>query len=80
MLSTLLEQNDEDVEIWYLIGWANYRLGDEGKDTARSYLNKAKKLYHKTKCQEPDLLKHVDELLEALGSGNDKAIEKGRFW
>ena len=70
MLSTLLEENDEDVDIWYLIGWANYRLGDEGKDAARSYLNKAKKLYKKTKCKDPDLLKHIDELLDALGAGN----------
>ena len=70
VLSTLLEENDEDVDIWYLIGWANYRLGDEGKDAARSYLNKAKKLYKKTKCKDPDLLKHIDELLDALGSGN----------
>ena len=69
VLSTLLEENDEDVDIWYLIGWANYRLGDEGKDTARSYLNKAKKLYKKTKCQDPELIKHIEELLECLGSG-----------
>lgn len=68
-MSTLLEENDEDIDIWYLIGWANYRLGEEGKDTARSYLSKAKKLYIKTKCEDPDLLKHIDELLEDLGPG-----------
>lgn len=71
VLETLIEENDECVDVWYLIGWANYLLGDDGKDTARSYLNKAKKLYKKTKCDDADLEKHIDELLEALGTGED---------
>ncbi|WAR24244.1 ACL4-like protein, partial [Mya arenaria] len=28
------EENDEIVDVWYLIGWANHLLGEEGKDTA----------------------------------------------
>ena len=52
-----------------MIGLANYPLGNEGKDTARSYLNKAKKVHKDTKCQDPELIKHIEELLESLGAG-----------
>lgn len=69
MLETLLEEDDEVVDVWYLIGWANYLLGDEGHDNARSYINKAKKLYVKTKCDDEELLKHIEELLGNLGAG-----------
>ncbi|XP_060595383.1 uncharacterized protein LOC132749586 [Ruditapes philippinarum] len=71
VLETLLEEDDENVEVWYLIGLANHHLGDEGRDNARSYLNKAKKVYNKTKCKDEDLLKHIEELLETLGAGDD---------
>lgn len=69
MLETLLEEDDENVEVWYLIGLAYNHQGDEGRDNARSYLNKAKKVYNKTKCKDEDLLKHIEELLETLGAG-----------
>ena len=69
VLETLLEEDDEAVDTWYLIGWASYLLGDKGKDNARSYLNKAKKLYKKIKCDDEELLKHIDELLESVGAG-----------
>ncbi|KAH3697071.1 uncharacterized protein LOC127862703 [Dreissena polymorpha] len=71
VLETLLEENDEVVDVWYLIGWANHELGDEGRDSARSYLNKALKVYRKSKCEDAELLKHIEELLETLGTGDD---------
>jgi len=58
------------VDVWYLIGWANYLLDNEdGHSNARSYLNKAKKLYTKKKYDDTELMKHIEELLEKLGAG-----------
>ncbi|KAL4235922.1 hypothetical protein ACF0H5_004312 [Mactra antiquata] len=71
VLETLLEEDDENIDVWYLIGWSNHLLGEDGKDNARSYLTKAKKLYVKTKCDDAELIKHIDELLESLGTGDD---------
>jgi len=35
VLETLLEENDEVVDVWYLIGWANHLLGEDYKENAR---------------------------------------------
>ncbi|XP_053394826.1 uncharacterized protein LOC123524457 isoform X2 [Mercenaria mercenaria] len=71
VLETLLEEDDENVNVWYLIGLANHHLGEEGQDNARSYFNKAKKVYNKTKCKDEELLKHIEELLDSIGTGDD---------
>ncbi|XP_041367293.1 probable assembly chaperone of rpl4 [Gigantopelta aegis] len=69
VLESLLDQNDEDPQVWYLLGWANFLQGDDYKENARFYLNKAKKVYHKVKMNDEELLKHIDELLCELGPG-----------
>jgi hypothetical protein len=40
----LLDENDEIPQVWYLIGWANYLMGEDFKGNARFYLNKCKKV------------------------------------
>lgn len=67
----LLDENDEVPQVWYLIGWANFLMGEDFKGNARFYLNKCKKLCVKLKYEDEELLKHVDELLAELGPGND---------
>lgn len=67
----LLDENDEVPQVWYLIGWANYLMGEDFKGNARFYLNKCKKLCIKLKYEDEELSKHVDELLSQIGPGND---------
>lgn len=74
ILEGLLEEDDEVIQVWYLLGWVCYLQAKEPeeeeafKDSARMYLRKAKKLYVKLKCDDPPLLEHVDQLLSELGA------------
>ncbi|KAE8596156.1 hypothetical protein XENTR_v10015990 [Xenopus tropicalis] len=73
VLEALLEEDDEVVQVWYLLGWVCYlqaKAPDEDeafKDSARTYLRKAKKLYHKLKSDDSQLGEHVEQLLSELG-------------
>ncbi|XP_018122790.1 probable assembly chaperone of rpl4 [Xenopus laevis] len=73
VLEALLEEDDEVVQVWYLLGWVFYlqaKAPDEDeafKDSARTYLRKAKKLYLKLKSDDSELMEHVEQLLSELG-------------
>ncbi|XP_053569991.1 uncharacterized protein LOC128660260 [Bombina bombina] len=77
ILEGLLEEDDEVIQVWYLLGWVCYlqaKAPDEEeafKDSARTYLRKAKKLYNKLKCDDSELLEHVEQLLSELGIDED---------
>ncbi|KAM4687774.1 uncharacterized protein O3C94_006221 [Discoglossus pictus] len=77
ILEGLLEEDDEVVQVWYLLGWVCYlqaKAPDEDeafKDSARTYLRKAKKLYNKLKCDDSQLLEHIQQLLSELGGDED---------
>lgn len=82
VLEGLLDENDEMVEVWHLLGWVNYQQGTDYYTNARHYLNKAKEVMKKTGDKDDDMLKHIDELLEKLGPGpseesDDDRIENG---
>ncbi|EEC05417.1 conserved hypothetical protein [Ixodes scapularis] len=42
VLDGLVEEDDEVVDVWYLLGWLNYLRAGEYMDNARFYLTKAK--------------------------------------
>ncbi|KAM4026896.1 uncharacterized protein ACNLHF_022776 [Anomaloglossus baeobatrachus] len=73
VLEGLLEEDDEVIQVWYLLGWVCYLQAKESeeeeafKDSARTYLRKAKKLYSKLKCDDSALLEHVEQILGDLG-------------
>ncbi|XP_072041927.1 uncharacterized protein [Amphiura filiformis] len=70
ILEGLLEEDDEVVQVWYMMGLVNvYRKTDETKPPARYYLNCAKRLYGKMDCDDGALLEHTEELLQELGPG-----------
>lgn len=71
VLEGLLDENEDDPQIWYMIGWANYLQGEDYKSNARFYLKKCKEVYVKTKYEDDGLLKHTEELLAELGPGDD---------
>lgn len=73
VLEGLLEEDDEVVQVWYLLGWVCFLQAKESaeeeafKDSARTYLRKAKKLYSKLQCDDSALLEHVEQILGDLG-------------
>ncbi|KAK7009586.1 TPR repeat-containing protein [Biomphalaria glabrata] len=67
VLETLLDEDDEVPDVWYLIGWANYLQGQEFYSNARHYLLKGKEVYVKVKYDDAGLLTHIEELLTELG-------------
>ncbi|XP_064614281.1 uncharacterized protein LOC135477974 [Liolophura sinensis] len=75
ILEGLLDENDEETEVWYLLGWLNYLQGEEYRGNARYYLRKAAQVYKKTKCEDKPLLKHTEELLVELGPGEEEENE-----
>ena len=44
VLETLLDEDDEVPDVWYLLGWANYLHGKDYYNNARHYLAKAKEV------------------------------------
>ncbi|XP_058878468.1 uncharacterized protein si:dkey-12j5.1 [Acipenser ruthenus] len=77
ILESLLEEDDEVVQVWYLLGWVCYLQVEKPeeteafKDSARTYLTKAKKLYVKVKCDDSPMLEHMEQLLAELRPGED---------
>ncbi|XP_046565671.1 probable assembly chaperone of rpl4 isoform X1 [Haliotis rubra] len=69
VLESLLDEDDEVPPVWYMLGWANYLQGQDFRENARYYLNKANKVYAKVKYEDADLLKHITDLLEEIGPG-----------
>ncbi|XP_069815582.1 uncharacterized protein [Dendropsophus ebraccatus] len=81
VLEGLLEEDDEVIQVWYLLGWVCYLQAKESaeeeeafKDSARTYLRKAKKLYSKLQCDDSALLEHVEQILADLGG--EEAAER----
>ncbi|CAH2282397.1 probable assembly chaperone of rpl4 [Pelobates cultripes] len=78
ILEVLLEEDDEVIQVWYLLGWVCYLQAkapdeeDTFKDSAKTYLRKAKKLYNKLKCDDSQLLEHVEQILSELGGGDEE--------
>ncbi|KAK3515634.1 hypothetical protein QTP70_025334 [Hemibagrus guttatus] len=89
VLEGLLEEDDEVVQVWYLLGWLYYLQADKPsaaedseslKKSARIYLTKAKKLYIKLQCDDAPMLEHTEQLLGELGGelvADDDADEAG---
>ncbi|XDV40360.1 hypothetical protein PO909_009453 [Leuciscus waleckii] len=80
VLEDLLEEDDEVVEVWYLLGWLFYLQLDKQdltnnsvnfRKSAWTYLSKAKKLYVKLRCEDAPMFEHTEQLLAELGGGDD---------
>lgn len=70
VLEQLLDEDDEVVVVWYMLGWINELKGDDYKSTAKYYLKKADELATKIKYEQKylddQLRNHIKELLEKL--------------
>eukprot|EP00088_Acartia_fossae_P065902 TRINITY_DN813_c0_g1_i1.p1 TRINITY_DN813_c0_g1~~TRINITY_DN813_c0_g1_i1.p1 ORF type:complete len:377 (-),score=93.86 TRINITY_DN813_c0_g1_i1:195-1325(-) len=70
ILDSLLEEDDEVVATWYLLGWTNYlrsKNENEYLGNARFYLNKALEVNKKASTDDAQMLEHIKTLLEELG-------------
>ncbi|XP_076372255.1 uncharacterized protein LOC143257448 [Tachypleus tridentatus] len=75
VLEGLVEEEDEVVDTWYLLGWMNYLRGQDYWGNSRFYLNNTKKLTAKFGADNPQILQHAEELLEEMGPGEDSEDE-----
>ncbi|XP_022240394.1 probable assembly chaperone of rpl4 isoform X2 [Limulus polyphemus] len=71
VLEGLVEEDDEVIDTWYLLGWMNYLRGQDYWGNSRFYLNNTKKLTAKFGVDNPQILQHAEELLEEMGPGED---------
>lgn len=67
VLDGLIEEDDEVVDVWYLLGWLNYLRGAEYLGNARYYLSQARHVAHKVQFDDADEMAHIEELLAELG-------------
>lgn len=44
VLDSLALEDEESVDVWYLLGWTNYLKGEDYHGNAKFYLRKAKKV------------------------------------
>lgn len=72
VLEQLIEEDDEVVVIWYMLGWVNYCKGDEYFSNAKYYLKRANamalKIKYEQKYLDQELRNHITELLEKLSN------------
>lgn len=71
VLEGLVAEDDEVIEVWYLLGWSHYLHGDVYKNNAVFYFKKAKEVYKKTGVADEDQMAHIDELLAEMADIED---------
>jgi len=75
ILENLLEEDDEVVSPWYLLGWLNFLKDDpDYHGNVRHYLNKAKQVHTMNPTDDDAMVAHIEEILSEIGSeeGSDK--------
>ena len=65
IVDQLIEENEDDIRIWYYLGLAKYFLlqADKNNDNPRFYLEKALELFEKTGYEDDDMKTHIEEML-----------------
>ncbi|GAB6028826.1 hypothetical protein CHUAL_004634 [Chamberlinius hualienensis] len=79
VLDSLLTENDECIEVWYLYGLLNYLKEDDedARTRARYYLTKAKRLIEKFGDEdEAEMKDHVAEMLQELGGEAEESDDE----
>lgn len=68
VLSQLLLEDDHVMQVWYLMGWAQYLGGAPAE--AQVSLARAAELYTSTGSERPEVQQHIAELLAKLQAGD----------
>jgi len=84
ILDALVEEDETNVNTWYLLGWANFlrcKTEPDYAGNARFYLKKAEQVNKKYPSEDEDLIEHIKSLLDELGEDDtaedcDEAIDE----
>lgn len=79
ILDGLALEDEDCVDVWYLLGWTNFLKGGDYLCNAKFYLKKAAKVAADFDCGDEDMVKHIEELLEELNEvqSEDDCQEEG---
>lgn len=66
ILDGLVLEDENCVDVWYLLGWTNFLRMDHYLPTAKFYLKKASKVGSAYGCDDEGMMNHIEELLEDL--------------
>lgn len=69
ILEGLLDENDEVVDVWYLLGWLNFLRGEEYYGNAKFYLDKTKEVSKEMGDEDNEQMQHVEDLLVEISHG-----------
>lgn len=76
VLEGLLEEDDGQLDVWYLLGLLNYERGPEYHRNARFYWNRAKQVAVEVSSPEQQgdsqVLEHIDQLMKTLQPDGDE--------
>jgi len=75
VLEGLVEEDDEVVAGWYLLGWINHLKDDQS--SARFYLKKAKEVHVMNPTDDDGIVDHIQELLTKIGEDEEEEEEGG---
>jgi len=77
ILENLLEEDDEVVAPWYLLGWLNFLRDDpDYHGNIRHYLSKAKQVHTMNPTDDDAMVAHIDEILSEVGEGEGNDTEQ----
>lgn len=66
ILDGLVLEDEDCVDVWYLLGWLNHLQGKDYMSNAKYYLNKAAKVAKEFGCDDDQMMTHISELLVEL--------------
>jgi len=70
VLDSLIEEDDEVVAPWYLMGWLNYLRDDpDYHGNVRHYLSRAKQVHTMNPTEDTQMVEHIEELLAEVVTG-----------
>lgn len=77
VLDSLVEEDDEVVAPYYLLGWLNFLRDDpDYHGNVRHYLTKAKQVNTMNPTDDEGMVAHIDEILAEVGEGSDEDREQ----
>ncbi|KAL9968141.1 hypothetical protein ACROYT_G026475 [Oculina patagonica] len=78
VLEELIEESDEDPQVWYLLGWLNH-ITNQDSSSIRTCLEQAQKLFTQFGCEDQPMMDHVTELLASLPEDENQDEENGEL-
>ena len=75
----LIEEDDEVVTPWYLLGWLNYLREDSDYwGNVRHYLTRAKQVQVRNPTDDQEMINHIEEILAQVGEEENQDNDETR--